>query len=189
MSQVEIDEAELTGLKNVAALFNKTLNGKGREKLLRALKEGSPELPIPELDAKDPILEEMRKVTSSVDDLKKQIEDEKTKREEEKNLAALQTKWNDGRAKVARQGYSGDSLTALEKFMEDNGVADHVIAAAAFEKLNPTPKPVDSTSGKFDFFTQRADDSDKLSKKLWSNDPTYLDDAISQTLRDLRGAA
>jgi hypothetical protein len=189
MAQIEIDENELVGLKNVATLFNKTLNGKGREKLLRALKEGNPDLPIPELDAKDPILEEMRKVTSSVDEIKKQIEDEKSKREEEKNLAALQSKWNEGRAKVAKQGYSGDSLTALEKFMEDNGVADHVIAAAAFEKLNPPAKPVDSVSGKFDFFTSRADDSDKLAKKLWSNDSSYLDDAINQTLLDMRGAA
>lgn len=190
MAMQEIDETELVALRNNSSLLAKAMaNPKAREQVLRGLKAANPDLPIPELDAKAPMMEELEGFGKTLKEMRDEMKADKEAREQEKNLAKLQTQWGEGRSKVARQGYAGESLEALEKFMEEKGVADHEVAAAAFEKMHPVSKPVEYNSGKFDFFARKIDDNDALQKKLWNNDPSYIDDATDQVLRELRGAA
>lgn len=189
---VEIDEVELVALRNAAKLLNTSLQGKGREQLLRAIKMDNPTLPIPELDARAPVDEAMNGIRDDMKALRDQISAEKTAREDAENRAKLANQWNEGRSKANKMGYTGESLEALEKFMEEKGVADHEVAAAAFEKLHPQATPVVSQSGRFsnDFFSRKIEESDHLNKMLFSGDfDGHLNGAIDQTLKDIRGAA
>ena len=195
MPQVEVDEAELAALKNVSTLFNRTLNSKGREQLMRALKVANPDLPIPEIDAKDPILDELKAMRTSQEELAKKFQDAETKRDEDAKLSKLQAQWSEGRAKMAKYGYVGDALTALEKFMEEKGIADHELAAAAFEHVHPPGKPVESTSNKFDFFPSATNADDVITKGISElkegkiSDDQFLNTSVNQVLREMRGQA
>lgn len=189
MPMIELDETEVIALRNNSTLLSKALaNPKAREQVLRGLKAANPDLPIPELDAKVPMMEELEGFGKTLKEMRDEMKAEKDARESEKNMAKMQAQWGEGRSKVAKQGYAGESLEALEKFMEEKGVADHEVAAAAFEKMHPAAKPVENNSGKFDFFARKIDDNDALQKKLWNNDPSFVDDATTQILREMRSA-
>lgn len=194
MANVEIDESELAALKNVAGLVNKGLNNpKSRESILRALKAANPELPVPELDAKDPILEQMKEMRDEQKKFMDSVTERENKRVEEENLTKLKAKWEVGQSKARKMGYDDESLKVLEKFMEDNGVADHEIAAAAFEKLHPQPKPIANTSGKFNFFQPTGAD-DFITKSLDElkagkiNETQFLDGSVDKVLSEIRAA-
>lgn len=189
MAAVEIDETELVALRNNSSLLSKALaNPKAREQVLRGLKAANPDLPIPELDARAPMMEELEGFGKTLKDMRDEMKADKEAREQEKSMAKLQSQWGEGRSKVAKQGYAGESLEALEKFMEEKGIADHECAAAAFEKMHPQTKPIEHNTGKFDFFARKIDDNDALQKKLWTNDPSFVDDATDQILREIRSA-
>lgn len=194
-NMIEVDEAELASLKNVAGLFNKTMNSKEREKLLRALKGANPELPIPEIDAKEPVMEELASFSKSLKEMKESLEADKASREEEKRLAKLQAEWGKSQQKAIKAGYVGDSLEALEKFMEEKGVADHEIAMAAFEKMNPPATPISSTSSRFDLFAPPSGANDVLGKNIEAlkegkiTDSQYIDSSVNAVLKEMRGFA
>lgn len=189
MAAVEIDETELVALRNNSSILAKAMaNPKAREQVLRGLKAASPDLSIPELDAKAPMMDELESFGKTLKEMRDEMKADKDAREQEKSLSKLQAQWGEGRSKAAKLGYAGESLEALEKFMEDKGVADHEVAAAAFEKMHPVSKPIEHNSGKFDFFARKIDDNDALQKKLWTNDPSFVDDATDQILREIRSA-
>lgn len=195
MAMQEIDEAELASLRNSAGLLTKALNSpKSREQILRGLKAANPELAIPEIDAAQPFNEALEGMNKRFDELAKQLSEEAQARKDAEDRAALAQRWNDGRSKAAKLGYSGESLEALEKFMEEKAIADHEIAAAAFEKMNPAPKPVSNTSGRFDFFgIPSADDNvskaitDLREGKIGENQ--FLDFSVNEVLKEMRGVA
>lgn len=192
MGAVEIDEAELIALQRNSQLLNKALaNPKAREQVLRGLKTATPELPIPELDAAQPFNDALEAFGKRFDAMEKTLTDDKAERTASEARGRLMQQWGEGRQKVQRQGYVGESLEALEKFMEEKGVADHEVAAAAFEKLHPQPAPVANASGKFDFFNKQAMKSDGLLKGLWDSgdENAYLGPAIDEVLKQERGFA
>jgi hypothetical protein len=195
MAQVEIDEAELVSLKNVAGLFAKTLNSKERNSMLQAVKRANPDLPIPEIDARAPIDEAMNGFRDELKATRDELAAERQARKDENDRAKLAQQWNEGRSKAQKQGYVGESLDALEKFMEEKGVADHEVAAAAFEKLHPQQaQPVVNPSGKFDFFGMPNAD-DKIGKAIVdlrdgkTDENSFLDFSVNEVLREMRGAA
>ena len=51
-----------------------------------------------------------------------------------------------GRAVARQEGYTDEGLRDLEQFMQDNGIADHALAMPAFERANPPPEPVMTSS-------------------------------------------
>lgn len=191
MAMTEIDEAELVSLRtNNNLLAVAMANPKAREQVLRGLKTAKPDLPIPELDAKEPVLEELRNFGKSITELRDEFKADKEARSDAERMGKLQALWADGRQKASKEGYAGESLQALEKFMEENGVASHEIAIPAFERLHPAPAPVANSTGKFDFFARKADDNDKTMKMLWDGDSDgFLNNAIGDTLKQMRGAA
>lgn len=194
MALAEIDEGELAALRNVATVFNKTMNSKQREQLLRAVKGANPDLPIPEIDARAPMDDALSGMREEFKAMREDIAKERTAREDSEARLRLATQWNEGRSKVQKSGYVGDSLEKLEKFMEDKGVADHEVAAAAFEKLHPQAQPVMNTSNKFDFFGPRNADSAvdrgiEALKKGEIGEDQFLNSSISAVLGEMRGAA
>lgn len=191
MALAEIDEAELASLRGVAAIFNKTLGSKEREKLLRAVKGANPDLPIPELDARAPVDAEISGVKDEMKAFREEIAKDRADRKAESDRAQLTTQWNAGRSKARKLGYSGESLDELEKFMEEKGVADHEVAAAAFEKMHPKAQPVSNPTNKFNIFGQpNADDT--ISKSIVDmrdgkiDGDQQLDFSINEVLREMR---
>lgn len=192
MPQVEIDENQLMTLqRNTQLLANALQSPKARDTLLRALKAGNPDLPIPEIDAKEPVLEELNKLREEMSAFKGEMTAAEAKREEEKQQSQLQAKWQKGRDLAQKNGYVGDGLEELEKFMEEKGVADHEIAIAAFERLHPPQKPVESTSGRFNLFEKPSEENKLLEDylKQGANNEGMFEAAVDQELRKIRGMA
>lgn len=193
MPMVEIDETELQSFRTLTGQVQKIMaNPAARRKLLEAQKESDPSVVIPELDAAQPVMAELKKLSDSFDAFKAETAKEKTEREEKDRLAVLGTRWDEGRKYArAQAGYTDEGLTQLEKFMETHGVADHKIAIPAFERENPPPEPVQPSGAgsAFNIFgDKRPEDSaitQLLEGKIGENQ--FLDKAVGETLRDLRG--
>lgn len=186
----EIDESELASLRSVSSLFGGILKNKdARKLLLSARKIVEPEAVIPELDAAEPVLAEVKKIADSVSELRKSFDEKEAERTREANEAKISAQWNKGQSLALKSGYIGDSLKALEDFMKEKGIFDHEIAIPAFERLHPQQQPVTPTGNRFDFQKVRGSrDDDANMKRLFAGDDEgFLDSAISDTLKDLRG--
>jgi len=121
--------------------------------------------------------------------LQKSLEDDRAERAQEASMAKVRSKWNAGRSKLRGQGYTDEGLETVEKFMEDKGIADHEVAAAAYERLHPPVEPVRGAGGnRFDLFDATDRGSDAM-KALFTNpdDPAALDSLVNDTLRQVRG--
>ena len=187
MAVVEIEETELLNYRNITAAVQKMLqNPQTRSKILEAQKIINPNAVIPELDAQKPVLTAVSALTEEVKALKKQREDDQAAITQEKALDGLKAKWAKGQAKACQAGYTAEGLKALEDFMEENGVADHMIAMPAFEKLNPPSAPIDTSGASFDRFQsmQRGEDDTKL--LLEGNEQQFLTKRIKDTLSGIR---
>lgn len=188
MALVEMDEAEVLNLRKIAGTVQKMLaNPETRGRILEAQKILNPDAIIPEIDATKPLRAEIAKASQSVEDLKKVIADEKAERAQERVMEKLKSKWDEGRAVARKAGYTADGLEALEKYMEEKGVADHEIAMASFEKLHPPEAPVDTTSNRFDAFTTMPKDGDDMKLLLSGNDREFTAKRIKETLSNIRG--
>lgn len=190
MALIEVDEGEYAAARRVTEDVAKLLgNPKTRRKLLEAQKELNPHLSIPELDAHEPIRNEVSELSKTLAELRAELAADKAERERQAQLSTLQKTWDSGRGKLRANGYTDDGLAEIEKFMEEKGIADHEVAAAAFERMHPADEPVKSIGGnRFDLFS--ADDrSDESMKALFSNpdDPIALDKLVNDTLRQVRG--
>jgi hypothetical protein len=184
---VEIDETELLNLRNVTAAVHKMLKTPGaRSKLLAAQKEANPNAVIPEIDSAKPVYEALGKVTEELKSLKEQREADIAAAKEKEALAALTAKWEKGRSLARRAGYTEDGLQALESFMETNGVADHMIAMPAFERLNPPQAPVADGGSRFDMFAGVKADGDDTKMLLDGNEQQFLTKRIRDTLSAVR---
>lgn len=190
MALIEIDEGELTAHRRVTEAMNRLLNDpRTRRKVLEAQKTLDPNVSIPELDAHEPIRGELGEVKTALADIAKQFADDRAEREARESRAQLQSRWDAGRGKLRANGYTDEGLAEVEKFMESHGVADHTVAAAAYERLHPPVEPVRSTGGnRFDLFDAETRGGDEM-KALFNNpdDAMALDGLINDTLRQVRG--
>lgn len=190
MALVEIDDATLAAQQQVVSTMQKLLNNpKTRRQILQAQKELDPNLVIPELDVAEPFRGEISEVRSTLAELQKSLAEERAEREAREARAQLQERWNSGRSKLRANGYTDEGMSEVEKFMEEKGIADHEIAAAAFERLHPPSEPVRSVgSNRFDIFEPENRSSEHM-KALFANpdDSMALDALINDTLRQVRG--
>lgn len=166
MPQVyELDEAEFAryqALKQnapVVAMVEQIMgNPNARKKLLEARKAVDPNAAIPELDAAKPIEEAVSGIREEFATIRKELADEKAEREKERSLATLNANWSKGQAKLRAAGYTEDGIKAIEKLMEEQGIANHEAAAAYYDRLNPPAEPVAPTSTRMDIFAAPAKD-------------------------------
>jgi hypothetical protein len=187
---IEVDEGEWAAHRRVTEAMQKLLNNPTtRRKVLEAQKILDPNLAIPELDAAEPLRSEMNDVRSTVDELKQMLADQKAEREQEARMAKLNKTWEAGQSKLRTNGYTDEGLAEVEKFMELHGVADHEVAAAAFERMHPPAEPVKAVGGnRFDLFEPDTRSSEEM-QKLFADpdDPMVLNSLINNTLRQVRG--
>jgi hypothetical protein len=188
MPKVEIDETELVQYRNIAGAVQKMLaNPQTRGKLLEAQKIINPNAVIPEIDAQKPLHDAIGSLNKKIDDLAKDAETRESKAKEEKALTDLRTRWEAGRAKARRAGYTADGLDALEKFMEENGVADHAIAMPAFERENPPATAMDASGGnRFDVLRSVKPDGDDMKLLVDGDERQFLNKRINETLSGIR---
>ena len=190
MALVEIDDGELANYKQVTGVMQQMLNNpKTRRKILEAQKELNPNTVIPELDAAAPVMDELKSFREALAADKAEREAEKAEREKEKRMNALQGQWDKGRSMLRANGYTDEGLSEVEKFMEEKGLVDHEIAAAAFEKLHPPTEPVRAVGGnRFDIF-DAGSRTNEHTKALFENpdNDMALNALVTDTLRSVRG--
>ena len=190
MALVEIDESELEAHKKVTASLNALLsNPKTRRKVLEAQKELNPGLVIPELDAAEPFNAALSEITNAVKSLADSVTADREKAAERERLQELNGKWNQGRNKLLKSGYTDEGLAAVEKFMEERGVADHEVGAAAFEKLHPPQEDIRPVGGnRYDIFSVEDRSSEQMKALMENpNDELSLNGLINDTLKSIRG--
>lgn len=187
MANKEIDETELMNYQQLASAMQKMLSKpEARKLLLQAQKLANPEAVIPELDALKPVQEAISEVKKEADEVRQQLKKEREDRDNEKALDAMRSKWEKGRSAARSAGYTEEGLQKLEKFMEENVIADHKLAMPAFERLNPPEAPVESSTSNFDLLRKLPKDSEDT-KSLFEGDfEGFTAKRIKETLTDIR---
>lgn len=174
----EIDEAQLATLQNIAGFVRQGLaNPKTRRKLLEAQKELYPDQAIPEIDAANPLLDELKQIREELAKDKEERQKALAEEADRRAKADLESAWSRGRAKLAEQRYSEEAIAEVEKIMHERNIFDHEAAAALYEKMNPPPEPVMTGSSRFDWFDGPKDAPNI--KDLWEgNYDAFLAKAI-----------
>lgn len=184
---VEIDEAELAAKNRVLGFVSTALsNPKTRGKVLEIQKELDPNFTAPELEQRayvDTQIGEIKSlVTGFIDDFKKTTEESRAAADR----AALEKRWAEGEASARQRGYSKEGIEHLHAYMEKNGLIDHGIAMAAFERENPLPTPVATGDNRWGFFDAQTTESPDLKPLMEGNEEGFLKAQIAATLREVR---
>ena len=190
MAKVEIEEAELANLRrvnDVAVLLGK--NPKTRAVLQAAVAEAAPDQAGSEHYLRNEFSEAIGGVAKKLDDF---LEAQKKDREERDAADArrtLENRWLEGRGKLRDAGYTQEGLEAVEKLMEERGIADHEAARALHERLNPPAEPAVTGGSSWNFFDRSAEAAnDAAFKALMSgDDEQFLATAIPAALKEARG--
>ncbi len=192
MPMVEVDEEQLRRDSTLRQTIAKILGDPKAKRLMeQAHKMVDKEAVTPALDADQHIEQATAKTREELDALRKEISDDKAKREQETRLNALNKSVEDGISRLRQQGWTDEGITAVRKLMEDKGIVDPEIAAAYHEKTNPPPSPVNPNGqgGPWNFI-EAAVDGDADWKKLIETkgeSDTLVDKMARDALSDARG--
>ncbi|MDE2020974.1 MAG: hypothetical protein KGJ13_11610, partial [Patescibacteria group bacterium] len=158
--------------------------------LQQAQKTINPNAVIPEIDAVAPVNKELAEIRKELADDRAARQKEKADAEAESRKQAFANQWAAGQARMRSAGYTKEGLDALEKFMEERGIADHEIAAAAFERINPPAPPVDSTPVGFDAISAVASTNEQIKKLIETRgqDRHATGSLVKQALSEVRTA-
>lgn len=188
MALIEVEESELAESKSLANTLRALMGNPGaRRKVLEAQKIVRPDAVIPELDAAKPILDEVSALRTEMQKWQKDQEEKQAKATEAERMTSLKSKWQAGQSLAKEQGYTAEGLTALEKFMEERGIADHEVAIPYFEKINPPAKPEIPSNKGFSIFNPTASEKeDGMQMLLQGQDDRYISTVVPNILSDIR---
>jgi hypothetical protein len=187
MANVEVDETELSAYKQVYTAVRQGLaNPKTRAKLLEVQAELTPQSTHPEITLRSALDEFKGEIMGEFTKLREETAAEKTARDERESRARLEERWNTGRTAAKQQGYTAEGLEKLEKFMEEEGIANHVHAIPAFEKVNPPPQPVTTGGQRWDFFGAKETRPPDMTALMDGNEDAFLGPAIEAALNQAR---
>jgi hypothetical protein len=162
----------------------------------RLLVEQAHKLVVP--DAKTPTLDAQKKQSEPIDALRKEVSDfikaqneANTKRETDAQLAALTARRDAGFAELrTKHGYNPDGIKKIEEIMEKKGILDPLDAAVIFERDNPPPAPVQSSSSSWNFPEIPKDGGDAYEKALLDsrgNNDLIAERRAMEVLQEIRG--
>ncbi len=193
MAVIEVDESEFAALKRVRDTVAKIANTPEAKKLMqKAHKLVDPNAVTPDLDADEAETKTKTEWQTKFQELETKIATDKAEREKNDNLAALNSKFEAGRAALRDQRYTAEGIEAVEKFMNERGIPDHLVAAAYLEKQNPPQEVMNPRAfGSFNFVEPPKDDDTFLKALLDSkgDDDSAVLKAAVEAVGDLRGNA
>ncbi len=193
MAVIEVDESEFAALKRVRDTVAKIANAPEAKKLMqKAHKLVDPNAVTPDLDADEAETKTKTEWQTKFQELETKIATDKAEREKNDNLAALNSKFEAGRAALRDQRYTAEGIEAVEKFMNERGIPDHLVAAAYLEKQNPPQEVMNPRAfGSFNFVEPPKDDDTFLKALLDSkgDDDSAVLKAAVEAVGDLRGNA
>lgn len=183
----EIDENQLVAFQNLNGFVQKAMaNPKTRREMLKIQKVIHPEIAVPELDAADPVLDELKALRTQFEEDKQAREDAAAKSADESQKSQWERQWLSGRKKLVDSGVNAEGVEAVEKLMSERSIADHEAGWALFERLNPPPPPPMTGSSRFNWF-EGMDKQPDL-KQLFDQDyDGFLGQAIDSARREFRG--
>ena len=191
---IEVDEEEYLSskkLRDTVATWMK--NPAARRKLLEANKAADPKAEIPELDQPDPIEAKVTPVLDELKALRKEMAEDKAKREQDEKLNALTSKIESGfRTLRAEHGLTPEGEQQIRKVMEEEGITNVAVAWNHFNAMHPPATPVTPGIGGWNFLEPEkeaadADYFDKLMKSKGENDQLALNQSRS-VLSEMRGS-
>src|SRR5579863_720341 len=98
----EIDETRLGSLQAVAQIADALLkNPKTRKKYLEAVKEARPDLPIPEIDAAQPVAAEVNAIREEFTKELKSLREEREKEKSDRMLSSVKESYAKGKQELA----------------------------------------------------------------------------------------
>ena len=167
-------------------------NPEGKKLLQKAHKLIDPTAVTPELDEDEKTAKLRDEYQKKLDEIEAKIKADNDKRESDANLAKLNNAFEAGRKALYDQRYTKDGVEAVEKFMTERGINDHLVAAAYLEKQNPPQEIMSPRAfGGFNFIEQPKDGEDKFLKALLKskgeNDGAVLNAAVD-AVGELRNA-
>jgi hypothetical protein len=186
---VEIDENQLAGLRGLKGFVEKAMaHPEHRRTLLKVQKELYPDIAVPELDAANPVLDEVTKLREAFEADKKAREEEAAKRNDESAKSEWEKKWAEGRSFLkTKHKYNDEGIEAVEKLMIDRNIPDHEAGLALFEKMNPPPPPALTGSSRFGWFDDANNEKRPDVQRLFNKDyDGFLAEAIDSARRDFR---
>ena len=173
----EISDAQYQELVGAHKLMTALVNGETRKDTLKLFKKLNPQAPIPEIDAAEPVLNE-------VSALKKQIESLQKKLDDEKQDAKLQSAFD----RLSRErGITGEGLDKIKTLMVEKAIADPDAAADHWEKLNPKPDPITPAGYVGSSFMDV--EGDKNLEPWLQNEDRASDQAIAEVINEYRSGA
>jgi len=144
----------------------------------------------PALDAYKAQNEPIQEVKKQLSEFMEAQKTEKADREKAEKLAKLNSDFESGRKSLKSQKWTDDGIKKLEEFMEQKGILDHEIAAAAFEKLHPPQTPVvPGGNGSWNFFDAPVDGDADIKKLIESKgeNTALVDKMAHEAIMETRG--
>lgn len=184
----EIDETQLANYRRLESLADAiSKNPKARALLQEAAAIAVPEQVGPEIHLRREFNEGLTAIREELKAEREAREKVERERSERDTTSQLEARWMKGRATARESGYTNEGLEKLEKWMEDNNVADHRIAIPAFERENPPPTPIaNGNSGRWDFFSAKDQEQPDIKALFDGDEDKFMGTAIQSALADVR---
>lgn len=202
MALIEIDADDYAklqrehaiGMQNKAIIDKISANPKTRREQLRLIKEVSPNTPIPELDATEPAMQALAEERKAREALEKRISDKEDADAKAARDSRVTGQVEAGRQLLAQRGYSKEGVDAIEKLMQEQGIANYDVAETYYAKTNTAP-PADPIAGGYDrswngFAPDEGDDDHKLllqGGRTLAGAKKFVNKQVQKTLQEMRG--
>jgi hypothetical protein len=184
MARIEVEESDLAQFHKIRDTLAKiNADPEGKKLLQRAHKKIDPHAITPDIDEEEQKLALKTELEKKIEELEAKYRTDKEEADKEKSLSSLNAKFEAGRKALKDQRYTDEGIEAVEKFMNERGIPDHLVAAAYLEKQNPPQEIMSPRAfGGFNFLEQPKDGEDKFLKALLDskgeNDGAVLSAAI-----------
>ena len=192
MAKVEIDEQEFKAWEQTKQTLAKIRADK--EALLnleRAHKKIDPTAVTKALDEYEASTKEKTEWQTKFEELQKSLKEKEDKRATDESLATATARVESGRRKLRDAKYTEEGIEAVEKFMQERGIADHEVAAAYLEKQNPPQEIMSPRAfGGFNFVEPPKEGEDFVKAMLDSRgeDDNAVLKAATESIAETRGA-
>lgn len=190
MPIIEVEEDDLKSLRGAKHLMDSLANDpKTRAHLLGLVKLKNPEANIPEIDVPVALAGHM---DAKMKALEEKVEAATAARAERDANDEVERVISRARRKLQRAGHSAENIAAIEKLMQDEGIASYDAAEALWERRNPPAQPADPEQSAafggrlWNFDKPETDDEDH--KLLLKNPKAFSDKISRQMVNEFRQA-